>query len=896
MKYKEKKYSRLISYINERLNVIKIQVGLMKEYERGIFYSIPVGIFDKTDEASKEYLNRFRMLFEENENIYQTVPRFLYDLKNPKENERFFEILRRKIEKGIYLDCYPITMGYDFSEEDLVKFLELRELNEKNELEVELRLLNDKNVSNAIGNCAFEMSYGAKAHIIQKRIKEGIPIDGEPVCTVKIAYRKDGKKPETVEEIRDAIELYDVIHKSYNAAELSLLINQSNWSPKERSGVYDKLISAWETTYSEEYKNIDNWGREKVIGDFREFFKTKFYVYSVEDSQNLESDDEARNRKEEQRTFLFGVIDRISKIGSLNDLINAENQNVLAWNLFFKTKNVFPKVSMESLIESIENLNLDSVNGGLKLDILLLHFIGVFKELYQDFTYASIEMGTYGIDRIKDVNEEVKDVYRKKLHELAEVYVNNPGDEEAYRRLETFLRLIKPTNSTTFISATINKNNPKMHKSIDALVDREKNADMYFNKISDFSKELYQKIENFYNEYQKLVENGKKNNINPPTFEEYFREILKIYNIEKNKIKYQRTCNMTFKGKYEDKFPKFDDSAFKSFVDGIKAGKGELPFVGNDGESKLTLRILDFIRFEEKMMISSDIQNTLINLIRDIETKNRLDKVQDFYFKSILGVYRKNPDLVNLRNQKNDKESYVEIVLPKTLQIFKYPYSENDLSEEDRLAIETIPVAKKTDFVPESSSYSLFKTNIPQIEEMNNTQTNHMVELLNTLIFIETKSRRKIPKSDLVKLHELFKSSDKKYYRALKLRGCIAKGLGKYIREHTELEDKYDKLSDEERDLAESMIRIQTKARITPERFFSKYFRINASQIKECCLKKYRQKAYSDEEKAYAVTVEDAIIDDKLPDSMTYYGAIQEKEKISRNFLRKSGNKERADK
>ena len=137
------------------------------------------------------------------------------------------------------------------------------------------------------------MSYSTKAHIIQKRIKEGIPIDGEPVCTVKIAYRKDGKKPETVEEIRDAIELYDVIHKSYNAAELSLLINQSNWSPKERSGVYDKLISAWETTYSEEYKNIDNWGREKVIGDFREFFKTKFYLYSVEDSQNLESDDEA---------------------------------------------------------------------------------------------------------------------------------------------------------------------------------------------------------------------------------------------------------------------------------------------------------------------------------------------------------------------------------------------------------------------------------------------------------------------------------------------------------------------------------------------------------------------------------------------------------------------------
>ncbi len=210
MKHKKSNYSGLISYINENLKIAKVRIGLMKEYERGAFYSIPEGIFDKTNETYKDYIYRLKRLFEQCEEPCQTVPRGLYNLSNPEDNDRFFEVLKRKIEKGIYLDFYPVIVNHEFSDEDLEKFLAIRELNTKNEIETSVRYIQEKNVFNALGNPALEFSQIAKAksYSLKEETKEKVPEGYEPIPYVNIAYRKGEKEPQTVKEIRKAIDLY----------------------------------------------------------------------------------------------------------------------------------------------------------------------------------------------------------------------------------------------------------------------------------------------------------------------------------------------------------------------------------------------------------------------------------------------------------------------------------------------------------------------------------------------------------------------------------------------------------------------------------------------------------------------------------------------------------------
>lgn len=855
MSKKNYKYTNLINETLQKTAKEKTATAIFNEYIAGRFCSIPFDLFDTTEEKDLEELKK---IYEECvDQKVQLVPTGLYNLRDIKERNRFIGALEKKVNSGVFLLWDAFIVDIDMPKDGRNKLLQII----------------------------------TKAHKFESNAKF-------PDFYIKALERNE--KTNLKLEIQDAetkqlFEECEQKEEIFRNKQLSVDVSKKYKSKRKLDDIYPMYVEFFQKRYEKEFARIDRcFAQRNVLDGNREYATSKFYTYGIKDSLNVEEDQKARENKKSQKEILLSVIKILSNLGVIDDLLKDENQNITDINKLIN-KDMLPIDTKEKLIERINSIDISKKEGALQLDAYMMHFFSKYAGIYEQLSQVCFGICVGGNDVVKRHHEIYKEYAKETIKELCQKYIDDPS-EFNYKLLYKVLKnSIKPKGTKGFIKANINKNNENLEDMINLLVDKEfvgfKGGYKVFDNVMDLSKDIYATFEGFIKEYNELINRDRKNSSYVPTFKEFFEEILKTYESEKNKSAYE--CK-TISEQVGDHAPLFGEDELNAFLNRLEKGYNEkgkgLPFLESEKSNNLTRRIITKIWEIEGNRMFTDPLPTLKMMCDDIIYKDNLYDIRDFFLKSIVEVYRKNPEMVSVRNNVETNNNYgnIDVALPEIMQFFRKRYKVNELSEEERIFIESIPKIKpERGMLFGLKESSMIRCYIPQ-DKLTLEQSKIFDELYR---YFASKGN---VKTENINESAINKNVNKTLAKVIKLKLSLAKGIAKYRQENT-LDEKETEISNgQEEEMSETLLEVLENSNMQPEKFFSKFLKVKSKSLLNLCLKKLRLRTIEREIKCDLEKnqnhklVSDTIENDHLGMVISYQGSTQEGTKLQNEVRRQS--------
>ena len=607
--------------------------------------------------------------------------------------------------------------------------------------------------------------YDISCGYIPKRVLENL---GESANEIKrIEFEKIN--PEQIDEILSKFENGEsifLLDKKFNNPNIvNMLIERffeknSNATEKEIVDFYMKVLG---TVYEKVAKETANIYNDYINNDVESMIKYSIYRYDEKNivSFDTEKKDEAIRDFEEQRLLLIAILKNLSKVGALDELVDSENNSIDQVNVIFSDENKIEHVTKESIFNRVMALDLSSKDDVLELFVLSRHYANKLAHNYDNYMWTTLFLNTVSdkeFVEIKNKKRIDKEVLREgRYTELEDLFDKMWQDKEAY---DTFVQIMKSYGkSEKFVKNMFNPRNQNAKTLLKNIVYSSIKDDeiQKYNSRIEYTKDIFDKIEDIRRVYYRAHKEIVRNNIEPPNFVEFLR-----------------AC-------YEHEFFQLQYS--------------HLTFTRDKKEVKVIDELMNLKSKIEKDGVLLNSKEVLMNLAQKLEMRENVFDVKHFFTMSLYHESICEDTEIRMENtpakivyvQKDGKElekeetGVVDVCKTGYMQVFGGHYKFNDFettSDEIQSLDGTHPDVSKSFLVKDVSKSLRTFVVLPKLTPAQMKECQKVSEVF----LCVTRGQSPNPEMDMDMYARIkrMKEDDGDLYRTLEIKTALGAGINVY--------------------------------------------------------------------------------------------------------------------